>query len=236
MKSKMKNTFSEIRKEYLLPLLLEFVILAALIMVFYQFIGRGPLVQEIRLVGDEESSPTVGRLIYGIISFVGFAVCTKLASNAAKADHDRSSFWFGFAAGVMLWQSVGEISWHYSVAGINFVPLENVTSLPMALMFLLLLVYGKRHHSFDWGVWCMLLSFACNWFGHYITIGIYPFVSNFFTERAWNLGISYVTGILFLIYSVLFLLFRAKTTKGRMLASLMSYISIAVIYFGIAEG
>jgi hypothetical protein len=27
-------------------------------------------------------------------------------------------------------------------------------------LFILLLVYGKKHHSFDRGIWCMLLSFA----------------------------------------------------------------------------
>jgi len=231
-----KSSFKQIRKEYLFPLLLQYVILAVLIILFTTFVKRGPLIGEVKLVGSEMSSPTVGRLLYGLFALVAFMVFTFFASKAAKANNDIRSFWCGFTAGILLWQAIGEISWHFSVGGINFVPLENVTSFPLAILFVLLLIYGKRHHSFDWGVWIMLLSFACNWFGHYITIGIYPFVKDYFASRQWNVGMSLISGTLYFIFSVCFLLFRAKTTKGRMLASLMSYISLAVIYFGFAEG
>lgn len=37
-------------------------------------------------------------------------------------------------------------------------------------------------------------------------------------------------------YSTLFLLFRSKTRRGRLLASMMSYISIGVLAFGLMEG
>jgi len=231
-----KSSFKQIRKDYLLPLLFQYVILAALIALFMVCVKRGPLLEEAELVGDETSSPTVGRLAYGVLSLLASLGFTVVASKAAKTEHDVRAFWFGFPAGILLWQAIGEISWHFSVGGIHFVPLENVTSFPLAILFVLLLIYGKRHHSFDWGVWIMLLSFACNWFGHYITLGIYPFVEPYFTSRQWNVSISVAAGALFFLYSVLFLLFRARTTRGRMLASLMSYIAIAVIYFGFAEG
>jgi hypothetical protein len=68
----------------------------------------------------------------------------------------------GIIAGILLWQFIGEISWHYSIGGVHFVPFESVTTFPIACLFILLLVYGKKHHSFDRGIWCMLLSFAFN--------------------------------------------------------------------------
>ncbi len=37
-------------------------------------------------------------------------------------------------------------------------------------------------------------------------------------------------------FSILFLLFRVKTRRGRILASMLSYISIGVFAFGLTEG
>ncbi len=231
-----KSTKKQLFREYLIPLLLEYLIMGVLIFCHRTIRNFGVLLAEPKLVGDEMSSPTMGRFVYAVVSFLLFAVFTKLGSNAAKKDKDLCSFWFGFTAGVLLWQSVGESFWHFAVGGINFVVLENITSFPLAVLFVMLMIYGKRHHSFDWGVWCMLLSFACNWIGHYITIGIYPFVEPYIASRPWNVWVSVIFGGLLTIYSFQFLLFRAKTTKGRMLASMMTYIALAIIFFGIAEG
>ena len=149
--------------------------------------------------------------------------------------HYASSFW-GFTAGILLWQFIGEITWHYSIGGVHFVPFESATTFPVACLFILLLVYGKKHHSFDWGIWCMLLSFAFNWMGHYVMEGTYPFVASLADRHTWYIGASLVSGACGFVYSIVFLLFRVKTRRGRILASMLTYISIGVTAFGLIEG
>ena len=103
------------------------------------------MVEDPSQVGDVQTKPTVGRLAFGITAQILWFVFTFVASIAAKKEKDYLSSFFGFAAGILLWQFVGEISWHYSVGEVHFVPLENVTVLPIACLFIMLLIYGKRH-------------------------------------------------------------------------------------------
>ena len=234
--SHIRSTRRELLFEYLLPLVMEFLILAVCLMCFSLFVELGPMIEAPSLVGDAETKPTLGRLVFGISVLLLWFVFTFAASKSAQKDKHYASSFFGFAAGILLWQFIGEISWHYSVDGVHFVPLESVTTLPIACLFILLLIYGQKHHSFDWGVWCMLLSFAFNWMGHYVMEGTYPFVSHMVDQHTWYLGASLVSGICGLIYSIVFLLFRVRTRRGRLLASMLTYISIAVIAFGIMEG
>ena len=231
-----RSTRRELLFEYLLPLLVEFLILVVCIQAFYLCYELGPMVEDPTQVGDAQTKPTVGRLAFGITAQILWFVFTFVASKAAKKEKDYLSSFLGFTAGILLWQFIGEISWHYSVGEVHFVPLENVTILPVACLFIMLLIYGKKHHSFDWGVWCMLLSFAFNWMGHYIMEGTYPFVESLIDQHTWYVGSSMVSGVGVLIYSIVFLLFRANTRRGRILASMLTYISIAVIAFGIMEG
>lgn len=231
-----RSTPKEIGREYFLPLIVEFGILILCIIPFSLFVKIGSMVQEPSLVGDDLTKPTAGRLAFGLIALVLWFVFSWVASKAAKNDRHYASSFLGFAAGILLWQFIGEISWHFSIGGVHFVPFESVTTFPIACMFILLMLYGKKHHSFDWGIWCMLLSFAFNWMGHYVMEGTYPFVESYVDEHTWNVWASLVSGICGFIYSILFLLFRVKTRRGRILASMMTYISIGVIAFGLMEG
>ena len=231
-----RSTPKEIGREYFLPLLAEFGILILCMFSFSLFVKLGRMIQEPSLVGDDLTSPTAGRLAFGIIVLVLWFVFSWLASNAAKKDKHYSSSFLGFAAGILLWQFIGEISWHYSIGGVHFVPFESVTTFPLACLFILLMLYGKKHHSFDWGIWCMLLSFAFNWMGHYVMEGTYPFVASLVDQHTWYVGASLVSGICGLVYSIVFLLFRVRTRRGRILASMMTYISLGVIAFGLIEG
>ena len=36
-----------------------------------------------------------------------------------------------------------------------------------------------------------LFGFLCNWLGHYVMLGTYPFVAAYFEESAWNQGDVY---------------------------------------------
>ena len=231
-----RSTRRELLFEYFLPLLGEFLILAVCMLSFTLFVKLGPTIGSPAPVGDEQTKPTVGRLAFGVAALALWFVFTFIASRAAKKDRHYASSFFGFAAGILLWQFIGEISWHYSVGGVHFVPFESVTTFPIACMFILLLIYGKKHHSFDWGVWCMLLSFAFNWMGHYVMEGTYPFVASMVDQHTWYVGASLTAGGCGLIYSIVFLLFRVKTRRGRLLASMLTYISIGVIAFGLMEG
>ena len=231
-----RSTRRELLLEYFLPLLVEFLILGVAILSFSLFVALGPMIEEPALVGEAQTKPTLGRLVFGLAALVLWFVFTLVASKSAKKDKHFAPSFFGFVAGIFLWQFIGEISWHYSVGGVHFVPLESVTTFPLACLFILLLIYGKRHHSFDWGVWCMLISFAFNWMGHYVMEGTYPFVASMVDQHTWYVGASLVSGVFGLIGSILFLVFRARTRRGRLLASMLTYISVATIAFGILEG
>lgn len=231
-----RSTRRELLFEYFLPLLAEFLILVLCIVPFRLLKALGPLIEEPALVGEEQTKPTVGRLAFGVAALALWFVFTFIASRAAKKDKHYASSFLGFAAGILLWQFIGEISWHYSVGGVHFVPFESVTTFPIACLFILLMIYGKKHHSFDWGVWCMLLSFAFNWMGHYVMEGTYPFVASMVDQHTWYVGASLAAGGCGLIYSIVFLLFRVKTRRGRLLASMLTYISLGVIAFGLMEG
>ena len=231
-----RSTWKELALEYFLPLLAEFLILIVCMAAFSLFVKLGPMIEQPSLVGEEQTKPTAGRLAFGLIALVLWFVFSFIASKASKKDKHYTSSFVGFAAGILLWQFIGEISWHFSVGGVHFVPFESVTTFPLACLFILLLIYGKKHHSFDWGIWCMLLSFAFNWMGHYVMEGTYPFVASLVDKHAWYVGASMISGVCGFIYSIIFLLFRVKTRRGRILASMMTYISIGVSAFGILEG
>jgi hypothetical protein len=72
--------------------------------------------------------------------------------------------------------------------------------------------------------------------GHYVMEGTYPFVASMVDQHTWYVGASLVSGVCGLIGSILFLVFRARTRRGRLLASMLTYISVATIAFGILEG
>ncbi len=231
-----RSTPTELLMEYFLPLAAEFLILILCILPFRVLKVLGPLIEEPSLVGRELTKPTAGRLAFGILAIVLWLAFSYAASRAADKDKHYTSSFLGFAAGILLWQFIGEISWHYSIGGVHFVPFESVTTFPLACLFILLMIYGKRHHSFDWGVWCMLLSFAFNWMGHYVMEGTYPFVASLIDQHTWYIGTSAVSGVCGFVFSILFLLFRVKTRRGRILASMLTYISIGVFAFGLMEG
>ena len=192
-----RSTRRELLFEYFLPLLAEFLILVLCIVPFRLLKALGPLIEEPALVGEEQTKPTVGRLAFGVAALAQWFVFTFVASRAAKKDRHYASSFFGFAAGILLWQFIGEISWHYSVGGVHFVPFESVTTFPVACMFILLLMVD---------------------------------------QHTWYIGASLAAGSCGLIYSIVFLLFRVKTRRGRLLASMLTYISIGVIAFGLMEG
>ena len=230
-----RSTGKEILREYFLPLLIEFVLLFVSVQTFMYCVPLGPMVQEPVMFARQMTQPTAGRLAFGALSLALWLAFSHLAARTAEQGRDYAPSLLGFEAGILLWQAIGEISWHFSVDGIHFVPFENVTTFPLACLFILLMIYGKRRHSFDWGVWCMLLSFAFNWMGHYVMEGTYPFVASYVDQHAWHLWSSAVAGVIGFVYSLIYLRFRARTRRGRIQASMITYIALGVLAFGIME-
>lgn len=223
-------------KEYFLPFLAQYGILMVCIMLHRLFINQGALLGEPVMVGDEMSAPTAGRLVFCILSFVLSVILTIIASKQAKHGKDFAPFFLGLFAGTFMWQSLGEDLWNFSVNGVNFMPFESVSALPVLIIAILFIIYAIRNNSLDWGVWCALLGFMCNWLGHYVMLGTYPFVAGFFEETVWNRGIAYISGCILLLLGIYLGIFSAKTRKGRLLAAILTYIATGIIAFGIMEG
>lgn len=223
-------------KEYLLPLILEYVVLLSCIRLHRLFIYRGALLNEPVLVGDEMTSPTVGRLVFCLLSFLAAVVLSVLASRKAKAGDVYVPFLFGSFAGTFLWQSLGEDAWNFSVDGVHFIQFESISVFPLVQVVILLLIYAARNDVLDWGIWCTVFSFLTNWWGHYVMLGFYPFVSAFFEEAAWNRGISSVVGILLLAVSLYLCLCSAKDCKGRIFSAMVTYAATGILAFGLMEG
>lgn len=223
-------------KEYLVPLLLEYVVLLSCIRLHRLFIYRGPLLSDPVMVGDELSAPTAGRLAFCILSFVAAVVLAVLASRKAKAGDSYVPFLFGSFAGTFLWQSLGEDAWNFAVDGVHFIQFESVSVFPLVPVVILVLLYAARNDSLDWGIWCTVFSFLTNWWGHYVMLGTYPFVSALFEASAWNRGISFVTSGLLLLTGIYLSLCAAKDCKGRIFAAIVTYAATGILAFGLMEG
>lgn len=222
--------------EYILPFLSQYVILLACIRLHRLFINKGAYVCPEVMVGDEMSSPTEGRLIFCLMAFAGAVLLTAIASKTAKKGREYIPFFLGLISGTLLWQSIGEDLWNFSVNGVNFVQFESVSMFPVFVLTILFIIYAVKNDALDWGVWCALLGFLCNWLGHYIMLGTYPFVAAYFEESVWNKGIAYGSGSILILLGIYLGVFSARDRKGRLIASIITYIATGIIAFGIMEG
>lgn len=223
-------------REYLIPLVLEYVVLLSCISFHRIFIHMGGLVSEPVMVGDEMTDPTAGRLVFCIIAFVVAAVLGVISSREAKKGNVYIPFLYGSFAGTFLWQSLGEDAWNFAVDGVNFAQLESVSVFPLVPAAILFLVYAAKNDILDWGIWCAVFSFLTNWWGHYVMLGTYPFVSAFFEEAAWNHGVSAVVGVVLLVAGLYLGLCSAKDCKGKIFSAIMTFAATGVLAFGMIEG
>ena len=231
-------------KEGIIPALIQFVILAFVIIEFSVFIGSGnglPNVIPSVLNGGEPTNPNIVRLVYMIAAFLVSLICAAVSSHLCTDKKNTvKSFWMSIAGGTLLWQSVGECSWHFGLKCendyLNFAHIENSSSLFLLILFILLLGYCARRKAFNWGIGIFLFTFLINWGGHFIQIGTYPLASEWFSEDAWfrYIGLSAgIPGILFSLYCI----FRAaKDNKGRLFSSILLYTSACMIFTGVNGG
>lgn len=219
-------------QEYVLPFFGMFAVLCVCIILHRLFIHRGVMIGPEEMIGTEMSSPTIGRLIFAVLSFMAFTVLTIISQIISKKGKIIPSFWLSMFAGTFLWQCLGEDMWHFSVDGVHFVQLESISVFPIVVLFLLFLFYSVRYEALGWGIQCTVLAFACNWIGHYVLLGIYPFVSPFVSQKIWCKSVGLSVGPVLFFLGIFLGISKTKNTKERLLAVILTYFSVAVFAFG----
>lgn len=236
----MKDYFkpSKPSKDQFIHLFIAFAIEIAafgVCMALFRICKTGSLLQESVDVAGEMTNPTVGRLVYCICSFWVAIGLVVLGSRLDKKGKTEISFGCAFGAGVFFWQSLGEGVWHFAINGTNFIRLECQQSMPIAILFIILLfLYGFSKNK-NFAIWTCLLSFATNYLGHFLTLGLYPFISSVADWKTFCITISCVAGVIAIILGTYLTLFCKKDKKTIYLASMLIFIGAAVIYFGITE-
>jgi len=229
----MKNETKQITKYYVGALALQMAAVAVCIGCHRLFIHIGGQIAAPELINGELTSPTVGRCIYVFLAGIAFLILTILASRSAGKGKTFRAFAFGFFAGIFLWQSIGEDAWHFSLGGMHFACLESISVLPFAILFVLMLCYCARRKALDWGVWCTALSFAVNWFGHFVLIGVYPMVASLIEKSLWCKCVGVILGGSLIIAGVICGVKKSKTGKERMLSAILTYHGLGILMSGI---
>jgi len=256
--------FKDGMKNGFLPFIVMFISMGLCMSIFNmsKYISSKKIQQEGEIAG-EESNPTLGRLIWCILSFVFGIVLTVIAellinkNKKRKEDEDLMKNddegkknerlmlpWFiGITAGIMLWQSLGESVWHYGMevkndedekSFANFTRIESFQGIPMLTIFILIFLYGYRKLGF--GVESCLGSFLGNWYGHVCMVGTYPFALACGIHM--KMGTWYkLTGIInALIFGILgfYIIFFTKASKQlKYLSSICLYIAFGNILFSV---
>ena len=230
----------EIIKEGILPIGGILGITAILVGLFALCLYLGsemkPVVP-IHVDDGETVDPNPMRMVFMLSGFVLSFILAYIADNRGKLGKTLSSFWWGYAGGTLLWQSVGECAWHFSIVEdeylMCFPHIEGASAIFMVIISTILLVYCYRRRAFSWGVWVFVLSFIGNWFGHFVMIGTYPLVHELMDEEIWFKGLGSILGVSTIIGSILLNVYAAKDTKARLCCCLMLYFGIGMIVTGV---
>ncbi len=213
----------------IVPFLIQLVILAAVI-VFFVFViadDANPDLAGVPLRPDAPNDPNVVRLIYMILCF---PACFALVQWAQRIKDPKWAFWPALAAGIFLWQAIGECSWHFGlpVQGefVFFPNWEGPQGLFVLIFVLPLVLYFSKKCRFTWAVKIFLLSFMINWVTHFLLLGIapmWPVDWSYHNPAHWPRIAAFIFGLhgsLMLLYR---LLFKCKTLEERYVTSLLLY-------------
>ena len=216
-------------------------ITAVLVAAFALFIhwgqGMTPVVPPHMDDGEAvDSSPA--RLAFMCLAFVAAFVLAWAACRKGREGKVFPAFWLGYAGGTLLWQSVGECAWHFSIVEENYLMcfphIEGASAIILVVVTTALLAYCARRNAFDWGVWVFALSFVGNWFGHFVLIGTYPLVHELMEEDVWFRGAGLVLGLLTVLSALYLNFFAARTRQARLCCCLMLYFGIGIIVTGVS--
>lgn len=226
-------------KEFILPFLIMLGLTGIGIAVFMFTIGLGSNIAPTSVICNETTKPTSGRMAYIIFSFAAFVVTAFLAEKFSKQEKIYPAFYTGFLSGMFLWQAVGEGSWHFGYqlgeSYLNFFRIESAGSLFLVITFALFTGYVMKNRLLGFGVLCTILSFLCNWYGHFVSEGTYPIVSGFMSVSTWYATIGLSAGIIISAAAIILACKKFTDTKGHLLCSMLLYIGISIVSFGFIE-
>lgn len=229
----------KILKQFILPLFVQIALTGVLLVMHMNTIGRGPMIAPISTIGEDASSPTLGRALYAAFAFSMCVILTHMATLKQRKEKYTVAFYLGFTAGTFLWQGIGEDFWHFGFydegSFINFVQLESAQSLPVFATFTILLVYCVINQSIDYGFTTTILSFVLNWGGHFLLIGTYPIVQDFVERGTWYRTFGVVTSLIALILALYFGLKDEISVKTRLLLSMLFYFSVGNLFFSFID-
>jgi hypothetical protein len=239
--SRSASSAKTIAKEVFLPLAGILGITALLVAILYACIefGKGltPVIP-VHVDDGETVDPNPLRFAFMLIGFALSFVLAAISEHKGRQGRTFPAFWWGYAGGTLLWQSVGECAWHFSIRNEDYLMcfphIEGASAIFMVLVVTIFLIYCYERKAFGWGVWVFVLSFVGNWFGHFIQIGSYPIVSSLMEERAWFQLTGAVIGSLTCLAAILLGVFSARDTKARLCTSLMLYFGLGIIVTGVA--
>ena len=226
-------------KEVLLPVTGLLGITFGLVLLFSLTVLQGkslPPVIPPHMDDGEMVDPNPLRLAFMCVGLVVSLILAEVSIRKGEQGATYPAFWIGYAGGTLLWQSMGECAWHFSVSGEDFLMcfphLEGASAVFLVLLVSLLLLYAFRHGSFGWGLWTFLLAFMCNWIGHFIMIGTYPFVGGLMDEHLWYLISGLVFGLGICILALILGRRHALDTRARLCCSMLLYMGIGIIVTG----
>ena len=234
-------SFKEASKDGIYPILGLLLITGILVAIFALFIGWGhgmnPVVPP-HMDDGEDVDPSPMRLLFMSLAFISAFVFAHLACRKGKEGKILPAFWLGYTGGTLLWQSMGECAWHFSIVEEDYLMcfphIEGASAIFMVFLTTLLLIYCYKRKAFDWGIWVFVLSFVGNWFGHFFLIGTYPLVSSLMEEEIWFRSAGLIIGALAVLGALYLNYYAARTRKARLCCCLMLYFAIGIIVTGVS--
>lgn len=225
-------------KEGIIPFLIQFGILVTVILEFVCLIANDVFadIESVPLRTDLANDPNIMRLIYMFLAIPATAV---LVTFACKTSATVKSFWLALIGGIVAWQGIGECSWHFGLwlnGNFSFFPkIEGAQGTFILALALPIFVYLFFKGDMKWGIKIFLLSFFCNWVGHWVIAGIEPWFNSgkVITPKVWQIISGFVFGFggtLFLLYR---LFFKAETKEQRLTISLLLYTTVGVFIEGV---
>ncbi|MCR4660162.1 MAG: hypothetical protein K5650_07700 [Bacteroidales bacterium] len=232
---------SVVLKDTLLPLLgvmgITFVLVAILFACLQLGSDMTPVIDPHHDDG-ELVDPNPLRLLFMAVALVAAFLCAVWADRKGRNGKLTAAFMTAYAGGTMLWQSMGECAWHFSIPNEDYIMcfphIEGASAIFMVIITSILLAYCYRRHAFTWAVWVFVLSFIGNWFGHFVQIGTYPLVSELMEEGEWYALVGGILGSLTSLVALWMSAHVALTHKARLCCSLMLYFGLGIIATGVA--
>jgi len=234
----MKTDLRTIWKESILPSILQVSVLGIMIFLFAVFLMPLKMPMLPGAVLTEENDPNIPRFIYMLLTIPAALVTLRLAS---KTENSTARFWAGAAAGLFIWQGLGECSWNFGIiyqGAALFLPrIEGFQGTMLILFFLPLMIRIARSSSVPLHLRSCILSFGNNWLGHYILIGTAPLgmaLTGITDLLLWYRLVGIIAGVPAFLLTLYWVFFRAETKEQRLLLSVLLYTFFCVILEGAA--